>query len=226
MSNHMIFSPSILSADFTKLGQEISDAVRAGAQYLHIDVMDGLFVPSISFGMPVIRSIRKVTEIPFDVHLMIQDPIRYIEDFADAGADIIGFHLEAAKDPQAVIDAIRARGRRVSITINPETRLEEVLPWLDKVDQLLIMSVHPGFGGQKYIPESTDKIRRARAYIEDKGLSCDLEVDGGVKLSNLEEVLEAGCNVIVAGSAAFGADTYGNTKEFVGRLNAFVGHRH
>lgn len=221
MARNMIFSPSILSADFTKLGQEITDAVRGGARYLHIDVMDGLFVPSISFGMPVIKSIRKSTDITFDVHLMIQDPIRYIDAFADAGADIIGFHLEAAQDPQAVIDAVRRRGLRVSITINPETPLEDVLPWLDKVDQLLIMSVHPGFGGQKYIPESTDKLRRARAFIEARGLDCDLEVDGGVKLSNLEEVLEAGCNVIVAGSAAFGADTCGNTREFVHRLENF-----
>lgn len=218
MSRKMIFSPSILSADFTKLGQEIADAVNGGAGYLHIDVMDGMFVPSISFGMPVIKSIRKAAEIPFDVHLMIRDPIRYIDEFADAGADIIGFHLEAARDPQAVISAIRKRNRRVSITINPETPLDDVLPWLDRVDQLLIMSVHPGFGGQKYIPESTDKIRRARSFIDRQGLDCDLEVDGGVKLSNLQEVLEAGCNVVVAGSAAFGADTYGNTREFVRRI--------
>lgn len=213
-ARHIIFSPSILSADFAALGDDIRKVTEGGTEYLHIDVMDGMFVPSISLGMPVIKSIRKISDLVFDVHLMIVDPLRYIEEFARSGADLITFHLEAAEDPQAVIDKIREFGCRVGISINPETSLDKALPWLPKVDMLLIMSVHPGFGGQKYIPSSTEKIRTARSFITEEGLSCDIEVDGGIKLDNVRTVLDAGANVIVAGSAVFGGDAFGNTVAF------------
>ncbi len=216
----MIFSPSMLSADFTCLGEQIRQVEEGGAQYLHIDVMDGMFVPSISFGMPVIKSIRKATQMFFDVHLMIEDPIRYVEEFVKAGADLVTFHLEATEDAAAVIAKIRACGAKAGISINPETPVEEVLPYLADVDMLLIMTVHPGFGGQSYIPECTEKIAQARQYIDAHGLGTDLEVDGGVKLSNLDVVLNAGANVIVAGSAAFIGDVRANTAEFVERISA------
>ena len=214
-----ILSPSILSADFWKLGEDIEQVHKAGAQYLHIDVMDGLFVPSISFGMPVISAIRKYTDIFFDVHLMIEKPERYIREFAASGADLINFHVEATQDVEGTIAAIRALDKKVGITIKPATPAEAVEPYLDKVDLVLIMTVEPGFGGQKLISECLDKVPVIRRMIEERGLSVDVEVDGGINLDNVEAAVAAGANVIVAGSAVFKNDVAANTRAFLEKMN-------
>ena len=184
-----ILAPSILAADFSVLGQQIKEAAGAGAEYIHIDVMDGVFVPSISFGMPLIQSIRKVTDKVFDVHLMIVEPERYVKQFKECGADSITFHLEATEDADALIDQIHALGCRAGMSIKPKTPVEVVRKYLSKIDMLLVMTVEPGFGGQKYIPESTERIRRARELADELGVDLDIQVDGGVGQDNVHVVL-------------------------------------
>ena len=198
-----ILAPSLLAADFTRLGEQIKETEKAGAQYLHIDVMDGVFVPSISFGMPLIESIRPISRQFFDVHLMIVHPEKYIEEFVRCGADGITFHLEAAENADALIKKIHDCGARAVISIKPATPLEEVFPYLDQIEMVLLMSVEPGFGGQAFIPESYERIRQMRSYIDSHGLRVKIEVDGGVGKKNIREVINAGADVFVAGSGVF-----------------------
>lgn len=215
-----ILAPSILAADFKELGQVIKTIEENGAEYLHYDVMDGIFVPSISFGMPVLASIRSCTNQVMDVHLMITEPIRYIKEFKEAGADLITIHLEACEDVAATIKAIREAGLKVGLSIKPATEAEAIRPYLDQIDMILVMSVEPGFGGQKFIPESLDKIRALRAMVEEAGVDVDIEVDGGIYQANVKEVLDAGANIIVSGSGVFKGDIAKNTREFMEILNS------
>ena len=216
-----VLSPSILAADFKVLGQEMKKTEENGAAYIHFDVMDGMFVPSISFGMPVLASIHDATEQFMDAHLMVQEPIRYVEAFQKAGADYVTVHLEACEDVKTTLDKIHACGMKAGLAVNPETDVKELVPYLEDVEMILIISVHPGFGGQKFIPESLDKIREVRAMLNEKNLETDIQVDGGIYVENVREVLDAGANVIVAGSAVFRGDAGENTAKFMEILKSY-----
>ena len=202
-------APSVLAADFSQLTNEIIRVQRAGANMLHLDVMDGHFVPNISFGAPVIASMRKRTGLLFDVRLMITDPQRYVKDFLKAGADSITIHAESCDDPMETLNYLGEVGCRAAIAISPNTPAETVFPYLEKVSMVLVMTVHPGFGGQKFMPDMMDKVRTIRAEIIKRGLDVDIQVDGGIGVDNIGIVTEAGANVIVAGSSIFGAKKTG-----------------
>ena len=213
-----ILAPSLLAADFARLGEQMKIIDQAGAQYFHYDVMDGQFVPNISMGLPVLESIRKVTKKKLDVHLMIEHPERYISDFSDAGADIITVHAEACTHLDQIVGDIKREGLMAGVALNPSTPLNVLDYILPEVDMVLVMTVNPGYGGQKMIPYTLDKIRELRGIVQRRGLSTDIEVDGGVKIDNVDQLLAAGANVIVAGSGVFKGDLAGNVEAFLAKM--------
>ncbi len=213
-----ILAPSLLAADFTRLGEQMRMIDQAGAQYFHYDVMDGQFVPNISMGLPVLQSIRKVTTKKLDVHLMIQNPERYISDFSDAGADILTVHAETCTHLDQIVRDIKREGILAGVALNPSTPLNVLDYILPEVDMVLVMTVNPGYGGQKMIPYTLDKVRELRGIIQRRGLSTDIEVDGGVKLDNVDQFLNAGANVIVSGSGIFKGDLAGNVEAFLEKM--------
>ena len=210
-----ILAPSVLAADFSKLGEEVKTVADAGAKYIHLDVMDGAFVPSISFGMPVIEKLLGCTDAIFDVHMMVEEPGRYIQDMKKVGADLICVHQEACVHLDRTINQIKEAGCKAAVALNPATPVETLSCILDQVDMFLIMSVNPGFGGQKFIPYAVEKIKKLRKMLDDAGLKTDIQVDGGVTTENVRMLIEAGANVFVAGSAVFKNDAAANTKAFL-----------
>ncbi len=211
----LILSPSLLSVDFSNIAENVQAIDYAGAQYIHLDIMDGAFVPNISFGPPVIKCIRKTTDRIFDVHLMIEEPDRYMDDYKACGADIITVHAESCKHLHRTVMRIKELGMKAGVALNPSTPLSVLDYILPELDMVLIMSVNPGFSGQSFIPSSIRKIRDMRKMIEDRGLDIDIQVDGGINLKNVSEVIEAGANVIVAGSAVFSGEPASNVKAFL-----------
>ena len=201
-----IVAPSILSADFGNLERDIKMIDRSAAEWVHIDVMDGVFVPNISFGFPIIKPIRKATDKVLDVHLMITEPEKYVKRFVEAGANYVTFHHEACANPRAAIAEIKAAGAKAGVSIKPATSAEEIFDYLGELDMVLVMSVEPGFGGQSFMPHSLDKVRALRKEIDEKGYSCLIEIDGGISAKNAREVFDAGVDVIVAGSSVFNAE--------------------
>ena len=213
-------SPSILAADITCLGQEVKTAQSAGADYIHIDVMDGVFVPNLSFGTTIVRGLRECTDLFFDVHLMIEEPGRYIDEFAAVGADVITLHAEATKHLHRAIQQVKAKGLKVGVSLNPATPLSALDYVLEELDMVLIMTVNPGYGGQSYIAKMDDKIKELRAIINEKGLDIDIEVDGGISAKNVAHVKECGANVFVAGSAVFNGDIASSAKDILEAMEA------
>lgn len=214
----MLIAPSLLSCDFSKMGEEIARMDKAGADWMHLDVMDGHFVPNLTFGAPIMKWVRPFSDKPFDVHLMISDPLRYIDDFADAGADIITFHIESDSDIDKTIDKIKSRGIKAGLVLKPKTPAEAVFPYLDRLDLVLVMTVEPGFGGQSFMADMMPKVEAIKAEINRRGLNVLIEADGGIGDATIAEVARAGVNVSVAGTAVFKAE---NPSQAIKRLAAY-----